>query len=623
MFAERHTVQLQMLRERPVEVGVNEVSPVKIATQWMDKFEAVLNTNDVSRIANIMHLDSRWRDMLAFSWDFRTLRGIEKISSYVGKNQSRVHLHNLKLRSEGKFTPKFETPASGITWIESIFDFVTDVGSGAGVIRLLEDTNGVWKGCMVYTALQELNEHKEISGVDRPHGGNNSLIAGTIKGNWLERRQRKLQFVDEEPTVLIIGAGKSTPFAICLGFPNILQARQDSICRPDCKLLVCRLVVDRNARVGDNWRHRYRTLVTHDPVQYSHMAYLPFPSTWPLFTAKDKLGDWLEAYANIMELNVWNKSAIKSTVYDDTTKTWTVVVTCADGNTRILHPRHVVFCTGQAGEARIPTFPSQEKFEGLIQHASQHQDASVLGNAAGKKVLVVGTGNSGHDIAQNYYENGADVTMIQRRGTPDSSCFTRGMYEEGGPTTEEADIVGQSLPIPVQFALNVERTEKITTAEKATLDGLEKAGFKLDFGSDKSGIYRKYITRGGGYYIDVGASQLIIDGKVKVKQSPDGISHFDKKHMVLADGTSLEADVVVMATGHDNMRTMAKKIFGATVSDRCKDVWNLDEEGEVNAMWRPSGHPNFWFMGGSLALCRTYSHFLALQIVATEAGLIQ
>ena len=302
------------------------------------------------------------------------------------------------------------------------------------------------------------------------------------------------------------------------------------------------------------------------------------------------MGTGSKRYSNIMELNVWTKTTIKSSVYDDTTKTWTVILTRGDGSTRTLHPRHVVCCTGQAGEARIPNFPGQEKFGGLIQHASQHQDASVTGTAAGKKVLVVGTGNSGHDIAQNYYENGADVTMIQRQGTYVITARTgllmlhTGMYEEGGPTTEEADIVGQSLPIPVQFALNVEATEKITAAEKATLDGLEKAGFKLDFGSDKSGIYRKYITRGGGYYIDVGASQLIIDGKIKVKQSPNGISHFDEKHLVLADKTPLAADIVVMATGYDNMRTMAKKIFGAAVSGRCKDVWDLDVEGEVNAV---------------------------------------
>lgn len=259
MFAERHTVVLPTLSKAPVDVGAKEVSPVKIATQWINKFEAALNVNDVSQLASIMHPDSWWRDMLALSWDLRTLRGIEKISSYVGDNQSRVHLHNVKLRSEGKFTPEFKTPAPGITWIESIFDFATDVGKGTGVIRLLEDANGTWKGCMVYTALQELNGHKEISGVNRPHGGNNSLIGGALKGNWLERRQRKVEFLDEEPTVLITGAGKSTPFPMCLGLTNIIQGQAGlNLAARLQSLGVSTLLVDRNERVGDNWRHRYR-----------------------------------------------------------------------------------------------------------------------------------------------------------------------------------------------------------------------------------------------------------------------------------------------------------------------------------------------------------------------------
>lgn len=205
-------------------------------------------------------------------------------------------------------------------------------------------------------------------------------------------------------------------------------------------------------------------------------------------------------------------------------------------------------------------------------------------------MVVVGTGNSGHDIAQNFYENGADVTMIQRRGTYVISAKTglfmlhEGMYDETGPPTEDADVYGQSLPIPVQFALNVDLTNRIAAAEKDNVDGLRKAGFKIDFGEDGSGIYRKYVTRGGGYYIDVGCSQLIIDGKIKLKQSPDGIQGFEPHALVLADGTKLDADVVVLATGFDNMVTSARKILGGKVADRCKDVWDLDSEGEVNAV---------------------------------------
>jgi cation diffusion facilitator CzcD-associated flavoprotein CzcO len=330
-----------------------------------------------------------------------------------------------------------------------------------------------------------------------------------------------------------------------------------------------------------------------------------------------------------MELNIWLSTTVSSAKYSDENKMWTVTLRRGDGTKRILHPKHVIFCTGHSGEPKIPTFPGQDDFEGSIYHGSEHKDASFSSDSLNtKRIVVVGTGNSAHDIAQNYHEAGAGtVTMLQRSGTyviqAEKGLFLlhEGMYEEGGPPLEDADIAGQSLPHAVQFALNVGLTGRIKALEKENIEGLRRAGFKLDFGHDGSGISRKYLTRGGGYYIDVGASQLIVDGKIRVEQAPDGISHFEKKHVVLADGRKLEADVVVLATGYENMKTSVEKIFGHEEAGRCKDVWDLDEEGEVNAMWRPSGHPGLWFFGGNLALCRIYSRFLALQIAAIEAGL--
>lgn len=321
------------------------------------------------------------------------------------------------------------------------------------------------------------------------------------------------------------------------------------------------------------------------------MAYLPFPCNWPIFTPKDKLADWFESYASLMELNVWMKSTITSAEYSEESKTWTVKVERGDGTERVIKPKHVVFCTGHAGEPKIPSFPGQSEFKGSVYHGSQHRDAAINdGNVKGKRVVVVGTGNSGHDIAQNFYENGAQVQMLQRRGTYVISAkkglfmLHEGMYDEHSPPTEDVDIYGQSLPIPVQFALNVDLTERIKQAEKANHDGLTKAGFVIDYGSDGSGIYRKYVTRGGGYYIDVGASQLIIDGKIQVVQSPEGIQGFEPGALVLANGRKLDADIVVLATGYDNMRTTLRKAMGDKVADRCKDVWDLDEEGEINAV---------------------------------------
>jgi len=164
----------------------------------------------------------------------------------------------------------------------------------------------------------------------------------------------------------------------------------------------------------------------------------------------------------------------------------------------------------------------------------------------------------------------------------------KGMYDEDGPPTEDADIYSQSLPIPVQFALNVGLTQRILEAEKDLQDGLAKAGFATDLGEDKSGIFRKYVTRGGGYYLDIGCSQLIIDGKIQVRQSPSGIASFRPEGLVLGDGGDLEADIVVLATGYDNMRTSVRKLIGDRIADRCRDVWDLNEEGEINAVSPPA-----------------------------------
>ncbi|KAK5162872.1 uncharacterized protein LTR77_011129 [Saxophila tyrrhenica] len=614
IVAQPHDITLPQLSKSLPDVSIKEVqqSPTEAVQQWLSAFQSAFDSGSASNVAALFHEDGWFRDHLALTWDFRTLRGPSKITQFLEPLMGKVKLGSIKMQESGKFAPNRQEPIPQLEWVESMFHFETGVGSGKGMVRLVALPNGSFKAHMLYTALQDLKGCVEAAGENRPHGGNESLKGGPMEGNWYERRQRQKEFLDGEPQVLIIGAGQSG-----LNLGARLQAMG----------LSC-LIIDKNERVGDNWRHRYRTLVTHDPVQYTHMAYMPFPSNWPLFTPKDKLADWFEIYANAMELNIWLASRVANAEYHDSTSSWTATISRADGSTRDLKPQHVVMCTGHAGEPKIPSFPGQDSFAGTVYHGSQHQDASTQSHVSGKKVVVVGTGNSGHDIAQNYHENGAEVTMLQRSGTYVISAKTglfmlhEGMYDEHGPPTEDADIAGQSLPIPVQFALNVGMTDKIKAAERANIEGLGKVGFKLDFGHDGSGIYRKYVTRGGGYYIDVGASQLIIDGKIKVEQSPDGIEGFTEKGLVLKGGKELEADVVVLATGYDNMRTTLRKTLGEKVAQRAKDVWDLDEEGEVNAMWRPSGHPKLWFMGGSLALCRIYSRFLALQIKASEEGLM-
>ncbi|OHE98591.1 flavin-containing monooxygenase [Colletotrichum orchidophilum] len=599
-----YIIKLPTLRQPTSEAPENAPAIVKT---WTDAFEKVLANNVKDGLSTVFRKDAWTRDFLGLSWDFRTINGLDEITAFFKENQPRAGLCHIVPRENGAFKPSFGNPAPGVHWVESMFDFESSVGRGKGMVRLALEADDSWKAFAINFTLQEIKGFEEKVGVNRPTGH-----VDAKGGNWKERRERQVEFVDEDPTVLVIGAGHA---GINIG----VRLRN---------LGIPTLMIDRNERVGDSWRKRYRTLMTHDPIQYCHLPFIPFPANWVQFMPKDKLADWLESYAKMMELNIWTSTNIEETSYDEQEKTWTVKLRRADGTLRILKPRHIVLATGQAGDPITPTFPGQDDFKGVVYHGSQHQDASLVDNLSSKKVLVVGSGNSSHDICQNFYENGAaQVTMIQRGGTyvitANKGIFVmhKGMYEEGGPPTEDCDIVAQSLPLPVQFALSAHGTKSITAVDQELLDGLSKAGFKLDFGPDGSGIYRKYVTRGGGYYIDVGCSQLIVDGKVKVHHSPRGISGFTPAGLTLADGTTLDADIVVLATGYDGMRSSTRNILGDKVADRVKECWGLDEQGEINSIWRSSGHPRFYYMGGNLALCRSYSRLLALQIKAVEEGL--
>ena len=301
----------------------------------------------------------------------------------------------------------------------------------------------------------------------------------------------------------------------------------------------------------------------------------------------------------------------------------------ADGTTekRTLHPRHVIQATGHSGEMSFPQIKGIEDFQGdRLCHSSQFRGAR--SDVKGKKAIVVGCCNSGHDIAQDFYEHGYEVTIVQRSSTYVMSSeagidvLLGGLYAEGGPSTDDADVIFMSIPNAMLKRLHVDATKEIARRDADLLDGLQKAGFKLDNGPDDSGFFMKYFQRGGGYYIDVGASQLIIDGKVKVKQGHE-ITEVKPHGLVFDDGTELEADEIVFATGYENMRGTARKIFGDEIADQVKDVWGFDEEGELRTMWRRTGHPGFWFFGGNLALCRYYSRMIALQIKALEEGIMK
>jgi thioredoxin reductase len=388
------------------------------------------------------------------------------------------------------------------------------------------------------------------------------------------------------------------------------------------------LVIDREDRIGDNWRNRYRHLVLHDPVWLNHLPYLPFPSSWPVFTPKDRLADFLEAYATLLDLNVWTKTNLVSSSWDESIKQWSVTLETqqSDGSkeTRTLRPNHVILATGHSGKKFFPSIKGLDTFQGdVLCHSSEFKGARP--NTKGKKAVVVGSCTSGHDISQDYFEQGYEVTMVQRTSTLVVSsealgATLKGIFDQDGPPTEDADLYLLSLPLEIFKAVQVKATRGTTQVDNELLKGLHRVGFKVDQGPDDAGLLVKYFQRGGGYYINVGTSQLIVDGKINLKQGQE-ITQVLPHGIEFADGSILEADEIIFATGYQNMRSEARSILGDDVADRIGDVWGLDAEGEFRSIWRPSGHPGFWYMGGNLWLSRHYSKLLALQIKAIEDGL--
>ena len=131
------------------------------------------------------------------------------------------------------------------------------------------------------------------------------------------------------------------------------------------------IIVEKNGRAGDSWRNRYKSLCLHDPVWYDHLPYIDFPKSWPVFSPKDKIGDWLEMYTKVMELNYWTGTTAKHAEWDDANKEWTVVVD-RDGKEITLKPKQLVFATGMSAKPNMPQFKGMDTFKGEQHHSSRH-----------------------------------------------------------------------------------------------------------------------------------------------------------------------------------------------------------------------------------------------------------
>jgi putative flavoprotein involved in K+ transport len=577
---------------------------VSDVNQWLSSFDEALSSGDSEAAAALFHDESYWRDLVAFTWNLKTVEGPREIRDML--EFSLPHT-----QPSGWHTTEEPTTEDGVTtaWIA----FETATGRGNGLLRLRDG-----KAWTLLTALYELKGHEENKGAARPRGVEHGADPDRL--TWLEQRVEEAEKLgyETQPEVVIVGGGQG---AIGLG----ARLRQ---------LGVPTIICERNARPGDSWRRRYKSLCLHDPVWYDHLPYIKFPENWPVFSPKDKIGDWLEMYTRVMELNYWGSTEVKSASYDEDAGEWIVHVE-REGQALTLRPKQLVLATGMSSKPNVPEIPGMDVFKGDQHHSSKHPGPDAY---AGKKAVVIGSNNSAHDICAALWEHGADVTMVQRSSTHivrSDSLMEIGLgalYSEeavaSGITTEKADMIFASIPYRILHEFQIPLYDEMRERDKDFYARLEAAGFELDWGEDNSGLFMKYLRRGSGYYIDVGASELVASGDIKLKVGQ--VARLTADAVVMEDGTRLPADVVVYATGYASMNGHAADLISQEVADKVGKVWGLGSdtkkdpgpwEGEQRNMWKPTQQDALWFHGGNLHQSRHYSLYLALQLKARFEGI--
>lgn len=573
----------------------------EVLSSWVASLRDAVAAQDASRVETLFGPDATFRDLLARSWDFRNAVGNQSIAALLTAAEAHPLL-SIDVRPDADVFYSSDGEAEE-TW--TFLCFETKVGSGTGYVRLGHGTDGIWRASALILTLTELHTHTAQLGDNRPVGRLHGAVPDRL--GWQESLDHEFQ--SSEPTVVILGAGHN-------GLSLAARLRV---------LGISALVLETNDRVGDNWRKRYTSLALHTPVEADELPYLPYPSTWTRFTPKDKLADFLESYAKLLDLAVWTGSRAENIRYNDATGRWTLDVVRPDASRRQLAPAHLVLAVGNNVEAIRPQLPGRDEFEGTVMHAVDYRG---WGNWVGKKVVVVGSGVSGHDIAQDLAEHGVDVTMIQRSPTlvmniPTVHATLYANHISGKYSLEDSDLMNASAPFGVLASRGPAQVAAARELDRELLGGLEKAGFELSDGPDGQGVLGLIFGQNTtGYYYNAGASQLIADGRIGLRHG--SVTGFTRRGVTLDEGTEIDADLVVFATGYRDARTAVRRLFGDDVADTVGEFSGVSKDGEYGRLWRHSGLDRLWFMM-SLGIDhgRFYSRLLALQIAAIEAGTLQ
>lgn len=517
--------------------------------------------------------DGFWRDLWALTDNKRTFHGAETIK----KAWSDCYKVHEPVKSSIDIKACHLMKIGPLQWIETHYTFTT-VDTPArrffGLLRIIPTQSKEFKIWILSTMLEEIEGHghpDKLQPVTNPiwENGHHPVRNGQSNG-----APDELSF-----DAVVVGAGPGG-----LAAAGRLKA-----------LGVNALTVEKNAEIGMNWTNRYKCLKMHTPRERN---VLPFNSKYPhgtdYYISGDDMSSYYRAYASRYGLNIWLSTALVSAEWDEKTQFWSLTLQ-HEGKPVKIRTKHIILCSGRYATPYTPEYANRSAFKGTALHSSDYVSALELPEtkkAGEKKAIVVGTANTAHDIADDLLLAGYTVTMIQRERTLVIPVYTLSdlfdpVYTETGDA-EDADRATMLPPMGVvrKMAVGFFGAHFAGGPDKVLLDGLEKAGFKVERHVD---LMQTLYEKQGKHYMDIGTSRKIVDGKIKVRSGVLPVEWVDGG-LKMEDGSVEEADVMVFATGFRNdSKAITEKLVGEKMAGKFDEVFGVDAEGEPRGLYIPSG----------------------------------
>ncbi|WP_457967021.1 NAD(P)/FAD-dependent oxidoreductase [Arthrobacter sp. D1-29] len=569
---------------------------------WLAELERALKGRNNDLFESLFAENAMWRDLLSFTFNIRQFHDRDAIANYFWTTADELEPSNFTIDANFPVEPVSEVPFSLTETFEIDFTFETTAGFSDGLVHVVPDPTspGGLRAVLLLTRLQSLRDLPPVW----PKFGRYNQLELENERKVLEQRKTYSQ---GEPEVLIVGAGHNGVF----------------VAAALARLGIDALIVDKHERAGDSWRKRYDSLVLHMPHGMMQFLHLPFPDSFPDYISKDRLADWYEVYVNALDLNLWTSTEFVHGEYDEDAQQWSATVRQADGTDRTFRPKYLVLATGGSGTPRIPDLPGLQDFTGPVTHSHSFRSGA---DFAGKNVLVVGTGTSAHDIAFDIVNHDGKSTLLQRGATfvvdLPSANLNYGPFNTRSVPTDVVDkrwLVTQIKPLMLENFKRV--TAMGNELDKELHEQVEKAGLVLD--KSEYGFFAKYFEVAGGYYINVGASQAMIRGDIKVEQFSN-VDRFVGDGIRLNSGEVRKFDAIVLATGYENQRVILERFFGSEVAERIGDVAGYDAGGDPERnQYKPiAAQPRLAIAGSGISAGRWYAPLVALEIQAEFEGRI-